>query len=74
MWWKIAQSGNPGVDVMITIFWEFANFLRKKLSFYSNTNVMIKFIFDKGSCVYADTLKTYDVNFTFIKSNNKEVD
>jgi hypothetical protein len=32
----------PGVDVMITIFCDFRQFLAKKLAFFSNTNVMIK--------------------------------
>jgi hypothetical protein len=33
----------PGVDVMITIFGDFSQFLAKKLAFFLNTNVMIKF-------------------------------
>jgi hypothetical protein len=33
----------PGVDVMITIFFEFGQFSAKKLAFFSKTNVMIKF-------------------------------
>jgi hypothetical protein len=38
---KIAKSG---VDVMITIFCDFCQFLEKKLAFFSKTNVMIKFL------------------------------
>jgi hypothetical protein len=33
----------PGVDVMITIFYDFSQFSAKKLAFFLNTNVMIKF-------------------------------
>jgi hypothetical protein len=40
---KFAQSGYPGVDVMITIFPNFPQFLAKKLAFFINTNVMINF-------------------------------
>jgi hypothetical protein len=49
-WRKIARSGRPnskfepGVDVMITIFCDFCQFLEKKLAFFSKTNVMIKFL------------------------------
>jgi hypothetical protein len=32
-----------GVDVMITIFCDFSQFLAKKLAFFLNTNVMINF-------------------------------
>jgi hypothetical protein len=34
---------HPGVDVMITIFCDFSQFSAKKLAFFINTNVMIKF-------------------------------
>jgi hypothetical protein len=33
-----------GVDVMITIFCDFRQFLAKKLAFFSKTNVMIKIL------------------------------
>jgi hypothetical protein len=33
-----------GVDVMITIFWDFWQFSAKKLAFFSKNNVMIKFL------------------------------
>jgi hypothetical protein len=33
-----------GVDVMITIFSDFCQFLAKELSFFSKTNVTIKFL------------------------------
>jgi hypothetical protein len=32
-----------GVDVMITIFCDFSQFSAKKLAFFLNTNIMIKF-------------------------------
>jgi hypothetical protein len=32
----------PGVDIMITIFCNFRQFLAKKVAFFSKTNVMIK--------------------------------
>jgi hypothetical protein len=35
---------NPGVDVMITIFYEFCQFSAKKLAFFLKTNAMIKFL------------------------------
>jgi hypothetical protein len=35
---------SPGVDVMITIFCDFCQFSAKKLTFFSKTNVMIKFL------------------------------
>jgi hypothetical protein len=34
----------PGVDVMITTFGDFCQFLGKKLAFFSKTNVMIKIL------------------------------
>jgi hypothetical protein len=37
-----AVSLNSGVDVMITIFCDFCQFLAKKLAFSKKTNVMIK--------------------------------
>jgi hypothetical protein len=39
-------TGAPltGVDVMITIFCDFRQFLAKKLAFFSKTNVMIKIL------------------------------
>jgi hypothetical protein len=33
----------PGVDVMVTIFFDFSQFSAKKLAFFSNINVMIIF-------------------------------
>jgi hypothetical protein len=36
------KTSGPGVDVMITIFGDFRQFLAKKLAFFSKTNVMIK--------------------------------
>jgi hypothetical protein len=33
----------PGVDVMISIFFDFRQFLPKILAFFSKTNVMIKY-------------------------------
>jgi hypothetical protein len=38
------KSGNPGSDVMITIFCDFWQFSAKKLAFFSKTYVMIKFL------------------------------
>jgi hypothetical protein len=37
------SSGHPGVDVMITIFCDFRQFFRRKLAFFSKTNVLISF-------------------------------
>jgi hypothetical protein len=37
-------SGNPGADVMITIFCDFSQFSAKKMTFFSKTNVMIKIL------------------------------
>jgi hypothetical protein len=37
-------AGEPGVDVMITIFCDFCQFSAKKLAFFSKTNVMIQFL------------------------------
>jgi hypothetical protein len=34
----------PGVDVMMTIFANFCQFSAKKLAFFSETHVMIKFL------------------------------
>jgi hypothetical protein len=42
------MSSKPGVDVMITIFCDFRQFLAKQLAFFSKTNVMIT-IFAKTS-------------------------
>jgi hypothetical protein len=36
------SSGQPGVDVMITVFCDFRQFSAQKLAFFSKTNVMIK--------------------------------
>jgi hypothetical protein len=36
------KSGNPGTDVIITIFCDFRPFSAKKLAFFSKANVMIK--------------------------------
>jgi hypothetical protein len=49
---KTAQSKQPligrfaqsGVDVMVTIFCDFCQFLANKLAFFSKTNVMIKIL------------------------------
>jgi hypothetical protein len=41
---SVAPSGRPGVDVMITIFCYFRQFLAKKLAFFTKTNVMIKIL------------------------------
>jgi hypothetical protein len=41
-----------GVDVIITIFYDFPQFSAKKLAFFLNTNVMIKF-FSKFSFVWS---------------------
>jgi hypothetical protein len=38
-----------GVDVMITIFRDFANFLRQKLAFFFKTNIMIKMFTNTNS-------------------------
>jgi hypothetical protein len=38
------NSGLPGVDVMITIFYDFCQFSAKKMPFFSNANVMINFL------------------------------
>jgi hypothetical protein len=38
----VLKKSTPGVDVMITIFGDFRQFLAKKLAFFSITNVMIK--------------------------------
>jgi hypothetical protein len=35
---------STGVNVMITIFCDFFQFLAKKLAFFLNTNVMINFL------------------------------
>jgi hypothetical protein len=43
-WFENRPFGNPGTDVMITIFCDFCQFLAKKLAFFSKTNVMIKFL------------------------------
>jgi hypothetical protein len=40
----VQTSASPGVDVMITIFCDFRQFLAKKLAFFSKTNVMIKIL------------------------------
>jgi hypothetical protein len=45
---QFTKKARPGVDVMITIFCDFRQFLAKKLPFFSKTNVMIK-IFAKTS-------------------------
>jgi hypothetical protein len=37
-------SASPGVDVMITIFWDFRQFSEKKLAFFSKINVMVNFL------------------------------
>jgi hypothetical protein len=37
-------KNSSGVDVMITIFCDFRQFLAKKLAFFPQTNVMIKFL------------------------------
>jgi hypothetical protein len=41
---KYHDFRRPGVDVMITIFWDFWRFSAKKLAFFSKTNVMIKIL------------------------------
>jgi hypothetical protein len=42
---KLALVGDQGgVDVMITIFCGFRQFLAKKLTFFSKSNVMIKIL------------------------------
>jgi hypothetical protein len=40
----VRQSKSSGVDVMITIFWDFPQFSTKKLAFFSKTYVMIKIL------------------------------
>jgi hypothetical protein len=45
---KPIHIARPGVDVMITIFCDFWQFLANKLAFFSKTNVMIT-IFAKTS-------------------------
>jgi hypothetical protein len=40
---KQNEKIRPGVDVLITIFCDFYQFLAKKLAFFSKTNVMIIF-------------------------------
>jgi hypothetical protein len=45
-WQNLTQESlrqTPGVDVMITIFCDFCQFLAKKLAFFLNSNVMINF-------------------------------
>jgi hypothetical protein len=37
-------TDRPGVDVMITIFCDFPQFSPTKLAFFTNTNLMIKFL------------------------------
>jgi hypothetical protein len=44
----LKKIGTPGVDVMITVFFDFCQF-SEKLAFLSKTNVMIK-ISKKTSC------------------------
>jgi hypothetical protein len=41
---KKGRFFSAGVDVMITIFCDFRQFLAKKLAFFSKTNVMIKIL------------------------------
>jgi hypothetical protein len=41
---KQNEKIRPGVDVMITIFCDFYQFLAKKLAFFLKTNVMIKIL------------------------------
>jgi hypothetical protein len=37
------KIGGAGVDVMITVFCDFCQFLAEKMAFFSKTNVMINF-------------------------------
>jgi hypothetical protein len=41
---KHSLCSQAGVDVMITIFCDFSQFFAKKLAFFTNINVMIKFL------------------------------
>jgi hypothetical protein len=43
IWKMLAEI--PGVDFMITIFCDFPQFSAKKLAFFLNINVMIKYFF-----------------------------
>jgi hypothetical protein len=42
--WKFLFTKTSGVDVMITILFDFSQFSAKKLAFSLNTNVMITFL------------------------------
>jgi hypothetical protein len=41
---KVVEMSQPGVDVMITIFCDFRQFLAKILAFFSKTYVAINFL------------------------------
>jgi hypothetical protein len=41
---KFAQSGHPGVNLMITIFCDFRQFSAKKIGAFLKTNVMHKLL------------------------------
>jgi hypothetical protein len=50
------------VDVMIALFCDFCQFLAKKLTFFSKTNVMIKF-FQKLAVVLSKNANIFDKFF-----------
>jgi hypothetical protein len=45
---ELGKCTKPGVDVIITIFCDFRQFLAKKLTFFPKTNLMIKILRDSA--------------------------